>query len=115
MTRYLSLVWFFIVIDCAAINAQEKKAFYDSLAISFLHKVYPYDSIGFRIDTINGIRKKGHNFYAYPSFHLTVSDSLTIELVNFGVYYSEEGWYITVIDLGNKKWQDIHLPWEKDH
>jgi hypothetical protein len=98
MTRYLSLVLFFIVSDCAAVIAQERKAFYDSLAISFLHKVYPQEIIGFRNDSINGIKKTVHNFYAYPSFHMTVGDSLTVELVNFGVYYSEEGWYIAIVD-----------------
>ena len=99
MDRYLKFILFFVVIGTStAIEAQEKKGFYDSVAISFLKQIYPHYNIGFRNDTSNGTIKRVHNFYAYPSFHLTTNDSLSIEVVNLGTYFSEERGFILIID-----------------
>jgi hypothetical protein len=68
------------------------------LALSFLHKNFPQDFIGFRNDTMNGKVRTGRNFYSYESFYLRINDALSISLINFGLYDSEGGNYIVIID-----------------
>ncbi|MBN9386217.1 MAG: hypothetical protein J0H74_35995 [Chitinophagaceae bacterium] len=79
-------------------KSQEISKSCDSLALSFLHENYPQDNIGFRTDTTNGKVRTGRNFYSYESFHLRINDILSIFLINFGLYDSEGGNYVVIID-----------------
>jgi hypothetical protein len=109
VNKLISLLLFFIISNSIALKAQERDGIYDSLAISFLREVYPHENIGFRSDTMKGIKKTVRNFYAYRSFHLTIKDSLTIEMVNLGAYLSEGGWYIAIIDSSKERKTYLYL------
>jgi hypothetical protein len=71
----------------------------DSVVISFLNnRPILGGDIGFKTDTINGIVKRGTNFYCYESFNLKTTDTTKIILFNFGAYESEGKNYIIVVD-----------------
>jgi len=98
MIRRIVLIILLVVGLSALVKSQENSKSCDSLALSFLHENYPKDFIGFRNDTINGKVRTGRNFYSYESFRLCINDERSIFLINFGLYDSEGGNYVVIID-----------------
>lgn len=98
MIRHIILTALLLFFLHNLARSQEDNKCFDSLALSFLHEKYPQDVIGFRKDTVSGKIETVRNFYSYESFHLRISDVLSIVLVNFGLYDSGGGNYIAIID-----------------
>lgn len=85
--------------------SQEFEKWSDSTSLSYLKMHYINADIGVKKVVANGKVNYAKNYYCYMSFRLNLKDSLSVFIINFGIYIDDErSNYIMIVDqVKNKK------------